>query len=84
MHSIYNNADVNSWLKTRDTNLNHEAYIELDKQHHWCQSHNLNFTPVILINGREFPKEYDRHDLIHFIEDLHESASQNISATTLV
>lgn len=31
---------------------------------------NLSFTPVFVINGRQFPKIYDREDLIYFIEDL--------------
>ena len=29
-----------------------------------------NFTPEILINGKSFPKEYDRQDLLFFIEEF--------------
>jgi hypothetical protein len=35
-----------------------------------------NFTPEILINGHSFPKEYDRADLVYFVEDLYESCNQ--------
>ena len=34
----------------------------------------INFTPEILINGKSFPKEYSRTDLIFFIEDLEENS----------
>ncbi|MFC3160657.1 Thioredoxin [Chryseobacterium arachidis] len=30
----------------------------------------LNFTPIILINGRQFPDLYDREDIYYFIDEL--------------
>lgn len=30
----------------------------------------LNFTPIILINGFQFPENYDIEDILYFIEDL--------------
>lgn len=30
----------------------------------------LNFTPVFIINGYQFPEKYDREDIYYFIEDL--------------
>ncbi|WP_262706794.1 DsbA family protein [Chryseobacterium lacus] len=30
----------------------------------------LNFTPVILINGYLFPEKYERSDIMYFVDDL--------------
>ncbi|SIQ37983.1 Protein-disulfide isomerase [Chryseobacterium sp. RU37D] len=32
----------------------------------------LNFTPIILINGYQFPEKYDREDIYYFIDELTE------------
>ncbi|WP_375191180.1 thioredoxin domain-containing protein [Chryseobacterium sp.] len=32
----------------------------------------LNFTPIILINGYQFPDKYDREDIYYFIDELSE------------
>ena len=54
---------------------NSRHYLEdLKRQKSWCESHKINFTPVILINGRPFPAPYVRQDLIFCIEDLHEDS----------
>ena len=48
-----------------------EHYKNLIKnEYDWCISNAINFTPEILINGKSYPKAYDRDDLIYFIEDL--------------
>ena len=73
MHDIYNNQKPKDWLETYGTcNNQDQALNSLEQQSEWCQSNALNFTPVILINGKTYPKEYDRTDLIYFIEDLNE------------
>jgi hypothetical protein len=45
-------------------------FDQLKKEREWCEMNNINFTPEILINGKSFPKEYDRADLQYFINDL--------------
>jgi len=30
----------------------------------------VNFTPEILLNGKPFPNEYNRSDLINFVDDI--------------
>ncbi|GEN78227.1 hypothetical protein CHA01nite_39670 [Chryseobacterium hagamense] len=30
----------------------------------------LNFTPIILINGYQFPNKYDRYNIYYFIYEL--------------
>lgn len=74
MHDIYQGQPTDLWLNELGNCNNTELFIEeLKKENEWCANNNLNFTPVILINGRTYPKEYDRNDLIYFIEELYES-----------
>jgi thiol-disulfide isomerase/thioredoxin len=80
MHNIYNGQDSKSWIKEFGTCSNKPLYFEtLKKENKWCIDNTINFTPAILINGKSYPKEYDRSDLIYFIEDLVENQqTQNI------
>ncbi len=74
MSEIYENGNTEAWLKKwgNCNNVNH--YIsELEKGSNWCKENAINFTPEVLINGRSFPKEYNRTDLIFFIEELEEN-----------
>ena len=74
MHSIYNNQDEKLWLEQFGECSDLDYYCSiLDEQYTWCVDNNINFTPEILINGKSYPNQYDRSDLILFIEDLHES-----------
>ncbi|EDP72172.1 hypothetical protein FBALC1_13762 [Flavobacteriales bacterium ALC-1] len=78
MHDIYNNLAPEKWLEKWEFSHINGDYLNIIKmQSNWCIDNNLNFTPEILINGKSFPKEYDRSDLVLFIEDLHESCSIN-------
>ena len=80
MHDIYNNADTTSWLAKWQKASNADIYVDiLEVENNWCLDNNINFTPEILINGKSFPKAYDRSDLIYFIEDLNESCTINTS-----
>lgn len=49
-----------------------ELNLILEKQSKWCQYNNINYTPEIIVNGYFFPKQYDRSDLLHFINELYE------------
>jgi uncharacterized membrane protein len=81
MTDIYENGDHKNWLKTwGDYTQKEWAIIELKKEHTWCSDNAIHFTPEILINGKSFPKAYNRADLILFIEELEESSNQNASA----
>ena len=74
MHSIYEGQDENTWLKTYEQCSDTIFYCDiLEQQYTWCVENNIHFTPEILINGRSYPNEYDRSDLILFIEDLNEN-----------
>ncbi|TDQ23955.1 vitamin K epoxide reductase family protein [Tenacibaculum caenipelagi] len=82
MDAIYGDEKPTNWLKKWGECKQKELYIsELEKEKAWCKENAINFTPEILINGRSFPKEYNRTDLILFIEDLEENCQ--VSTTSL-
>ena len=75
MSEIYNEGNTETWLKKWNTCSNIDYYVsELEKGSNWCTENAINFTPEILINGKSFPKEYNRTDLLFFIEDLEENS----------
>ena len=77
MSQIYDGDSVYNWLNTWGECNEKEKYVNvLEREKFWCTEQSINFTPEILINGQSFPKEYDRIDLIYFIEDLYEDVTQ--------
>lgn len=84
MNEIYENGQYKNWLKKWGSCTQKEsAIIELEKEHSWCKSNAIHFTPEILINGRSFPKAYNRADLILFIEELEENFNAIAEMTTV-
>lgn len=74
MDEIYEGANYESWLSTWDNGADTKTSIAvLENEKKWCTENGINFTPEILINGKAFPKEYGRTDLVYFIEDLEEN-----------
>jgi hypothetical protein len=71
---------LKSWFEGNDKNVKIDDAITvemrakighlLENQFSWNQKNNLNFTPVILINHFAYPKQYERNDLIYFINEL--------------
>ena len=73
MNEIYNGDNPKNWLKKWGETKEPEKYIKILKEESdWCYIHNINFTPEILIDGRSYPKEYERDDLFYFLEDLYD------------
>ncbi|WP_299163311.1 thioredoxin domain-containing protein, partial [uncultured Tenacibaculum sp.] len=69
MGEIYEGEKPLVWLQKWGACTDDTTYIaELEKENVWCKENAINFTPEILINGKSFPKEYGRTDLIFFIE----------------
>ncbi|AXT19835.1 hypothetical protein D1817_08060 [Flavobacteriaceae bacterium] len=76
MHDIYGGLTSEQWFNKWGETNNRAPYLNtLKLASEWCKDKNINFTPEILINGRSFPKEYERSELIYFIEDLYENAN---------
>lgn len=85
MHDIYNDLSSDKWLAKYGTCTNIEPYLNiLLTESNWCKTHNINFTPEILLNGRSFPSEYNREDLIYFIEDLAENCNETSPLNTTI
>ncbi|MFY0629889.1 MAG: thioredoxin domain-containing protein [Flavobacteriaceae bacterium] len=79
MGEIYEGLSPKKWLQKWDKDVDMGAFLDsLTKQKDWCTENKINFTPEILINGRSFPKEYDRPDLVYFIEELHEECNVDL------
>lgn len=72
-HSWFENRDETKLNNLTNTGINElKTNLILEEQYNWNQENDLNFTPAIIIHGYTFPKQYDRHQLIHFINDLSE------------
>ncbi|MBV7270713.1 vitamin K epoxide reductase family protein [Winogradskyella luteola] len=85
MHDIYGDLKPDVWIeKWGQCNDFNKFYSALQENRDWCISKALNFTPVILINGKEYPKEYNRTDLIYFIEELNESLVETVELETVI
>ncbi len=68
----FENKDENKIRQKAGTNSNNEdltALIEMSAEN---RNAGLNFTPIILINGYQFPDKYDREDIYYFIDELTE------------
>ncbi len=84
MNEIYGDMTVNKWLHKWDKAIDKEIYRnELQKQQIWCAGNAINFTPQIIINGKAFPKEYQKEELQFFIEDIEESIQQKQPYTSI-
>lgn len=83
---IYNNKTekeflhaVEEWFETRDeskvnalsggtvTSENLDPIIQMTVENN---NAGLNFTPILVINGYQFPEKYDREDIVFFIDEL--------------
>ena len=83
MHDIYNKLSPENWLEKwgETTEQKFMEILNLEKQ--WCKQNNINFTPEILVNGKSFPTEYERSDLLYFVEDIIDDEQQKIEKLTL-
>lgn len=74
LHDIYNEMETNLWLEKWGTCIDVEKQIfVLKEERSWCTNNNINFTPEILINGKAYPKQYQRPEMLYFIENLIET-----------
>ena len=72
LHEVYaENVDLEKWIQgSKKPQISYEKILAT--QRNWCQTNDLNFTPLLIVNGKPFPQEYDKGDLIYFMEDLME------------
>lgn len=74
------NANLTHWLQKLKPVSNPFYDQSLEEQSRWCIDNDINFTPALFINGFTFPGEYERSDLIYFIEDLIELVETEVPA----
>jgi len=79
MHDIYSTTLPKDWLLKWGEPSKSEYIPILTNEKGWCEQHNINFTPEILVNGRSFPREYDRIDLMNFIDDIIEEEVDKVN-----
>jgi thiol-disulfide isomerase/thioredoxin len=71
MHQIYTNGvDINKWLKTYELYTINSQFKILESEKQWCLDNNINFTPAVYLNNKEYPKEYELSDLSFFMEEV--------------
>jgi uncharacterized membrane protein len=67
----FENKNFEALKRIANMDLDNTSLLELlEEQFLWNQSNGLTFTPAIIVNDYHFPKQYNRNDLIHFINDL--------------
>lgn len=85
MNDIYNGMPTEIWVNKWKKCSNFNQYISILKnEKEWCNGQNINFTPEILLNGRSYPREYDRADLVYFIEELIEINEETYNKPQIV
>lgn len=68
----FENKDENKIRQKAGTNSNNEDLTPLIEMSAENRNAGLNFTPIILINGYQFPDKYEREDIYYFIDELTE------------
>ncbi|RPH33143.1 MAG: hypothetical protein EHM93_06320 [Bacteroidales bacterium] len=82
MHDIYSNTTPNKWLVKWGEPSKPEYKTTLTQEKEWCKQQSINFTPEILVNGRSFPKEYDKVDLLGFVDEMIEEETETANTRT--
>lgn len=63
--------DLKAWQrKWMNSTISETSTILINEHYDWCLLNNFNYTPVLIINQKLFPKEYGLEDLNYFISDL--------------
>lgn len=77
LHDIYSGLQAEEWLLKWGAPSSERYNGLLELQRNWCLQNNFNFTPEIVLNGTPFPSEYQRADLLYFIDELLEDQELN-------
>lgn len=76
LSDIYGDMNADSWIKKWEEASNNAYQEILKNEKEWCHASKINFTPAILVNGRQYPKEYGRMDLLYFLDELIEEQEE--------
>lgn len=84
LHDIYStNSSVVGWFEKWGDQSTQEETDIIHKEKGWCKSNRIDFTPEILVNGRSLPKEYNRTDLLYFIDELIDEEIERINSASV-
>ncbi|MBE0423708.1 MAG: thioredoxin domain-containing protein [Lutibacter sp.] len=72
LSDIYGEMDADTWLKKWGETIPKKYLATLKYEKEWCNKNKINFTPTLLLNGQQYPKEYGKKDLLYFIDELTE------------
>lgn len=79
---IYGDLDAKVWLDKWGEAISNEYIAVLKNEKEWCAQNKINFTPAVIVNGKEYPKnEYDKMDLLFFLDDLIEENKLQVENT---
>ncbi len=45
---------------------------KIEEQYNWCLKNEFNYTPIKIINGKQFPEKYEINELKYFMNDFDE------------
>jgi len=65
-HKWFKEQSQTAFLATEQLNYTDEDYTVLNEQREWCQKNELFYTPVLIVNNRPAPTDYDAS----FLEDI--------------
>lgn len=65
--------ELKPWLeKWNDERFDMKVNQQLQLQYEWCLANDFNYTPVKIINGKQFPNEYEISELKFFLKNIEE------------
>jgi len=76
LNDAYINMSLGKWMAKYGNTQNERILQVIADEREWCERNRISFTPEILINGKAFPKEYDRIDLPLVLESLAENVEE--------
>ncbi|MBF4518767.1 thioredoxin domain-containing protein [Flavobacterium sp. ANB] len=66
----FENKKIIEWFRLFTVIESNEFDSMFNNQQQWCEDNDYNFTPLIFINGYEYPQMYEEKNLLFFINDL--------------
>ncbi len=70
-------TDLNEWILKTNIHYNPSYDKVMSEQVAWSEANKINFTPAFYVNDRSLPQEYDRKDILLFLEELTEQHTIN-------
>ncbi|KAA3620332.1 MAG: hypothetical protein DWP94_12805 [Flavobacterium sp.] len=71
LNEVYaDTANLAQWITEKGLEVNTAYDSILQSQKNWATENGINFTPALYLNNVQFPKEYERTDLLFFIDEL--------------